>query len=108
MKNYKEVSLFGSSYVRSPRAILDNPYGDLPRILFEEEIRTTLSDGSIITRPAPGPWPSVTYSPDFSFPLIDPSTGLEMQQKATLDQLEVMMYSLYIYLSTQRDALQGQ
>jgi len=87
-------------YTRARVIAIDNPLpteGLTPSIRFNEELAT--SDGRSL---GPSGYCSMTFAEDGSFPIINPTTG-EAVGTATHQDLQVLLYSLYLHTADVRD-----
>lgn len=98
---YRETDVSGSEYTRCYQVVIDNPAGGLPRATFYEE-RVLFSAGQRARR-----WPSgqceLIYDSALVVPLLDPATGAQTGETATLGALYLSLYSAYLHAATARD-----
>ena len=108
MPNYKESILSGSAWVRANRVILDNPYGQIASIRFEEEQIFATSDGDSISKPYGACQEFMTpESASTEFDITHPVTG-DVLGKSTYQEVYVLMSSLYVHLAKKRDEIATQ
>lgn len=106
---YNEQTVPGVPWKRAYRIIIDNTYGEQPRITFNEEAAVVVSD-EIMTKPI-GSVDEILISEGESanltstFTILDPTTGLATEQELTYAQLQAILYSFYIHKATERDQL---
>lgn len=100
--NYKEEITNGNitSWRRSHRLTISNPYNQAPKIVFDEEDRTAIPDGrSMVTNNTSI---EADFDPDKTFKIINPMTGEEIGE-SNYQNLYVLLFSLYISLANERD-----
>jgi hypothetical protein len=107
MANYSEEILEGNTvaWTRSPRIVIDNPYGGVPSISFTEERKAQLPNGEIVVLPLTKTR-NITEAftdPNKVINLVHPVTG-ESLGTSTYMNLQVLLCSLYHQLATERDA----
>lgn len=105
MSDYRQKTIEGQSWVRSPRFYGENPItGGTPSITYQEEEAISLGEGDVITR-AMGSitQPFVPENYNETFPLLDPQTGAVIGE-ATFQQLFIMLHSHYYHTAGKRDA----
>lgn len=103
MQNFQEQSLVFTRYLRARQAILSNELNQLPRIAFSDEEVTTMPDGTVTTKAVDGC--AMEYQSGFTFQLVDPNTGIPIpDQFSSLDQIELLMYSLWIKMEQDKAA----
>lgn len=106
MANYKESEVGGTSWVRSNRISISNEFDGIPSISFIEEqmynINNTLINKPYNTSSSPGGICASFDNPNKSFELINPDTG-DIMGVARLNDLRVILHSLYIHLAKKRD-----
>jgi len=101
MANYQESAVSGTQWRRASRIVIDNPQQGNPTILIVEDTATQLGD-SVINQPSGNL--SATVEQGATFPLVNPATG-EVIGESSHDEVYALIYSLYMHLATQRDAL---
>ena len=100
MSNYKEKNITGKKHQRYCRVVIEDPYKGLPSIMFvEEEI---IEIGEEVTTKLVSNI-SVVLDPAASFPGVDPETDVPAGRGITHGEVQALLYSLYKYLTTQRD-----
>lgn len=94
-----------STYVRPFQTISDGPISGLNSLCIFEEMIVTLPDASIqrVVLDTP-PIQFTVTDPTVTFNVVHPVTGAVTGTK-TLADLKIEMYSLYLYLAAQRDAV---
>lgn len=102
MANYNETTITGSSWTRCNNAYVINEYGRTPGIIFGEQ-KIVMID-SVATLVPLNTEVKVTFDPNKTFPLLNPSTGEPTGSTYTHKQLYEILYSLYIYSAKERDA----
>jgi len=107
MANYNEISVEGTSYIRSRRVICDNHLPGPKMITFHEEQvfnfegRQIKQDLGYITEP---------FNEDTTgtqFDLLDPVSGTKIST-VTYGHVYAILHSLYIHLALKRDAAQQE
>lgn len=104
--DYRESTTTGTmtTWRRAHTVSIANPYLGVPTIVFREEDRIRLPDGTTIAGPGVRD-PEIRVSMDApltEFPLRHPATG-EIIGTARHQDLYVMLYSLYLDLAAKRD-----
>lgn len=103
MAKYKEKKTIGesTSWTRSNGFYFEDTYGQTPKFVFSEEIRTELPDGQVMTVPAG----RITedFNPTSKIDLIDLNTGDDLGQTMTYQELRVALNSFHIQLGKARD-----
>lgn len=100
---YKQSSVSGTQYQRANTIIIANPLNGTPSIDFAE---TTVTELGNATFEHPCSNLSIQYDAAASFPLLDPETGepVSPAQSITYQQVNQILYSLYMAASAARDA----
>jgi hypothetical protein len=107
MADYNESTVAGSKWTRCYRIQIDNKSGAVPTVLFFEEDRIQLEDGTAISK-GRGMITALFDSPEKSFPLLDPVTSeplLTDGEPITMShgELYVALRSLYLDRAVARD-----
>jgi hypothetical protein len=100
MPNYKESNVSGVSWQRCHIVTIQNQLELSKKIDFQEEQVIDIN-GKIYHEWVAGC--SKDYDANASFPIIDPTTGLETGQTMSHQDLYLALYSLYIQTATERD-----
>lgn len=108
MSNYKEATVAGTAYVRAGKVLVENGLNEKRISFFEEDVVIT-SDGRTIASDVPGRVSRELTLENMgeSFAVLDPVTGAGTGLTATFGEVYATLYSLYLYLATQRDALEA-
>lgn len=107
MANYKQNAVAGTSWTRARKVTLDNPYGEVPSIKFDEEILVVIGD-QVLKQQIDSSYNNGVVG-DFSsgmgttFDLLNPETE-EKIGTMTYESFYVTLYSMYRHLADQRDA----
>lgn len=101
MSNYQESAVEGTKWVRASRVVVDNPYQGMPAIEFTEE--QVLSVGGDVFKSHKGAVTVDFANPEKTFQLIHPVTGVVLGT-VTHQDVQVILYSLYLDLAQARDA----
>jgi hypothetical protein len=102
MADYNESTVAGSKWTRCYRLQIDNKSGATPKVVFFEEDRIQLEDGSSISTNR-GAIHVAFESPEKSFPLLDPVTSDPLNMTMTHGEVYVALRSLYLALALERD-----
>jgi hypothetical protein len=102
MADYAETQTTARSWTRGCRVILDNPYLGKPSMYFQEE-RVTEGPGGRTSLPAGGV--SAAFDPAAMVELIDPETLLPMGAEVPQQMVYLIIFSMYMSLARERDAL---
>ena len=105
MPDYKESQVAGTRWQRCNRITINNPYGAMPTIRFDEEERIAVGEQTI-GNPVGGILKDFD-DPERTFPLCNPMTGESTGATATYGEVYVLLWSLYMALATERDAEVG-
>lgn len=98
--NYKEATVNGTVWQRAHDINISNQYNQIPVITFyEEEMLET--NGTTYQKPI-GNIRETMENPLEEFPLINPLDGTPIGTAKYMD-LQVMLFSLYLYLADLRD-----
>lgn len=111
MADYQQGVVSGDTWVRCPRAVVENGVANKAITFVEEQVIMLGTDR--ITRPLG--CVVETYTQDNvaeAFAVLDPATGEPTGQTATYAELYALLHSAYIHVATKRDqreaaALQG-
>lgn len=106
MVDYKSDAIKG--WQRAYAATIDNAYGQVPSITFNEEL-IVVEAGSLVFRKDTGGIREEFTDASLAFPLLDSEDTVVGE--ASYGQVYMMLYSLYRHLATKRDvtaAEQGQ
>jgi hypothetical protein len=98
--NYKESTVSGESWIRSPRVVIDNIYRVAPLIHFFKE-KIIIDGDDAITKDLGSIYETMT-DPTQEFPLLNPETGEEIGT-ANYMQTYTMMHSLFMFLVKRDD-----
>lgn len=105
MADYKETTKSMTCWQRCYRITIENPYGAMPTVRFDEEMRTNI-DGQTVA--------SVTGcitrdfdDPKHVFALRNPATGDPTGIEMTHGDVYAVLWSLYMSLAAERDAAQS-
>ena len=102
--NYKQTSIVGDSWIRARRVVVENPYQGRPTISFVEEKVINLPGNTPLTFLTGGLKETLTtVNATQEFNLVNPITG-DVIGVATLQDVQVMLHSLYYHLAAVRDA----
>lgn len=104
MANYKETTVSGTSYVRAREVTVSNNLDGYRGIMFAEEQVSVLGDK--VMRENTGALHQ-EFTPENSltaFPLLDPETNEPTGATATFQDVYIALFSLYYYLTQQRDS----
>lgn len=105
--DYRESTVSGemTTWRRAANVTISNPYNGVPVLIFYEEDKIRLPNGSIMSGPGVrDPQIKVNFdTPLAEFPLRHPVTG-EVIGTAKHQDLYVLLYSLYLDLAAKRDA----
>jgi hypothetical protein len=104
MANYKENSITGVTWQRCHRIDIRNPHEEPKFAVFLEEEITDLGNGKIVKSPV-GQILADFTDPSAIVNLINPETGDSLNSSVTYQDIYVILYSLYIKLATERDAI---
>ena len=104
MANYKESSVAGITWQRCHRIDIRNPYEEPKFAVFVEEEVTELENGKVVKSPV-GQILADFTDPSTIVNLINPETGDSLNSSVTYQDIYVILYSLYIKLATERDAI---
>lgn len=102
MPDYKESTNTITSWQRCYRITIENPYGAMPSVRFDEEMCTS-ADGKS-TSNVTGCIVQNFDDPAHTFPLCDPQTGEPTGATMTHGELYAVLWSLYMALAVERDA----
>jgi hypothetical protein len=105
MAKYKKGSVAGETWTRSFQVIINNEYGKMPTIRYDEEDMIQLGDGKVISNRQGD---NITYPFNLeeagtSFRLKNPLTDEYVDAYATYQDVFVLMHSLYFHLADLRD-----
>lgn len=105
MAKYKEGSVAGETWKRAFQVSINNEYGALPTIRYDEEDMIQMGAGKYINNRQGS---NVSYTFNFSdagttFRLKNPLTDEFIDAYATYQDVFVLMHSLYFHLAEQRD-----
>lgn len=104
---YKESTVAGTSYVRSPSMRVQNEESNQGITFYEERV-VVLDDGERITTPYGSlELPFLPENALTEFPVLDPNTGTPTGETRTYSQLAQDLYSLYIFAAQARDTADG-
>lgn len=94
-----------TTFDRSYKITVQNPHNGTPSIEFEEETIKRTNDGSTIQDMSLGRISSLkeSFTGSMTFDLLNPLTGDPLGTTATDADLQVLLYSLYFHLATERD-----
>ena len=105
MSKYNETTIIGESWKRSFQILIENRYGENPKIRFSEEEIFVSSDGRLA-----GLYNGEGIEEYFTaenantqFQLKNPDTEEYIEQYATYRDLYVLIHSLYFHLAKIRD-----
>lgn len=101
MANYQEQSITGSEYVRCNEINIYNPLGLTPTIKFFEEKITLLTNRTLSD---PGAGIVVTFDPNKTFAVLDPTTGNPTGITSSWGDIYALIYSAYIGEALVRDS----
>lgn len=104
--DYRESTTNGqmTTWRRAANITISNPADGVPSIVFYEEDKIRLPNGSLMSGPGVRD-PQIKADlkdPLTEFPLINPATG-EVIGVARYQDLYVVLYSLYLHLAAKRD-----
>lgn len=103
MANYKESNISGTKWVRSNVIIIQNPEEiDGKGIIFQEEEKMVLGDGTTISNPY-GPGLRAKFNPSNQIEMLDPATGLPTGQYVSEYVVYQALFSKYFAMAVQRD-----
>jgi len=102
MPDYKESQISGTSWQRCRAIRINNPYGAMPSIAFDEERRFAIGDRTI--GETTGGIIKDFDNPAQTFPLFNPATGEPTGQTMTYGEVYAVLWSLYMGLAAERDA----
>ena len=102
MPDYKESQVAGTRWQRCNRIVINNPYGAMPNIRFDEEERVALGDRTL-GNPVGGIIKDFD-NPALTFPLCNPATGEATGTTMTYGDVYAVLWSLYMALAEERDA----
>lgn len=103
MADYKQQNLTGQRWTRAFRVLIENPFGGVPSITFNEEGITTLSDGSVVNSPCGSVGMQFT-DPTAVVQLRDPVTNEPIDGAfMTHGQIYAALSSLYLAAAEARD-----
>ena len=102
MPDYKESQVAGTRWQRCNRIVINNPYGAMPSIRFDEEERIALGDRTLGS--SVGGIIKDFDNPALTFPLRNPATGEATDTTMTYGDVYAVLWSLYIALAAERDA----
>ena len=100
MQNYKESNISGVEWQRCHTVTIQNQLASVKKIDFQEE-KVIDINGKIYHEWIAGC--SKDYDSSASFPIVDPTTGVETGQTMTHQELYAALYSLYMQTATERD-----
>lgn len=100
MGHYKQEQVQG--WQRARTVFIDNPYGEVPSITFNEEMIVTDNNIPIFASPV-GSCAISLQDPATGFNLLNPNTD-EVIGTAHFQDAYIMLYSLYKKLADDRDA----
>lgn len=100
MPDYKEQSISGTSWQRCNRIVIENQYGELPFIAFEEQNIVNI-DGSLIKNGVGNI--TIQFDPNAEFDIYDPVTLQPTGQRASHTQMYGLLFSAYMTAAKARD-----
>jgi hypothetical protein len=104
MANYKESSVAGITWQRCHRIDIRNPHEEPKFAVFLEEEITDLGNEKTVKSPV-GQILADFTDPSTVVDLINPETSDSLGTSVTYQDIYVILYSLYIKLATERDAI---
>lgn len=107
MQNYKEQVASGEikSWIRAKRVLINNELNQLPDLTFTEEKVTIYPNGDIQKIGAGAL--REEYNTERVINLINPENGQPIGQTVTLLELQIILFSYYLALATERDQSNG-
>lgn len=99
--NYQETAVSGIQWKRCTRLVLNNPFGGVPSVRFEEEEAIGVGERTL-TFPVNEMFVK-PFSVSGSFPILNPENGVPAGPTMTHTELITILYSLYIACATERD-----
>ena len=104
MTDYKQTDVAGRQHQRAFKISIDNPYLQMPSIVFEEETVVQL-DGQAIKQFAGTMREDLTMeNMGESFDLVNPLDNTPLGTTATYQELQILLHSAYFHLAAKRDA----
>lgn len=101
MANYNQSSITGETWTRAYQVFVDNKYGEVPSITFNEEdivnTGTTTISKHVYSLNEP------FIDPNTQFNLLDLNDGTVIGA-ATYQDVKTILFSLYMALAAKRDA----
>lgn len=102
MADYKEVAITGTEWTRARSIVCDNERGGTPKIVFTEEIVTSLSSG--VTTAKAGRTLSKEFAPDGVIDVYDPVSLQKTGATMTHAELYAVLLSAYMTVAAEADA----
>ena len=104
--DYRATNIEGTRYVRANEIVINNSYGHVPSILFNEEVVLRVG-GQVLRQPYTAPLPAKPLIENFAdvqgrFDLLDPDSGDVIGSACNAD-IRTLLYSKYRHLAMLRD-----
>jgi len=105
MSKYVETPIAAAVYQRSHCITITNPYQAYPVVTFEEEQLIKREDGTVFHDVLRGPHlTKIIDDYGYEFPVYNPLTQQKTGQTSTAAQVYAIIWSVYMFEATKRDA----
>lgn len=106
MVDYKSSTASGSIWQRASGIYVNNVYGQIPSVQFQEE-RAVRIGSEVLTQPLRARIIEQMFDPNIKFPLLDFNTGNPLGKEITYGELQVILFSMYMFLAAKQDAVEA-
>lgn len=100
MPNYQEATVSGTKWQRCNQVVINNPYQGQPRVEMREEVIARIENDTFIQTAA---GLRFDFDPSEIIQLRNPANGEFTGQTMSMEQVYVVLWSLYLQKAAERD-----